>query len=356
MKILLFFELCRFPKRRYEEISSRVLAFFFKTSEVHNLKDLFIKSMIELLNEIDYSTSSPIDYKSRDWDDIKVLTEANADGKRLDLLIHNNNVVIGIENKITAGLYNPLEHYSNLIETKIQGAVVKKVILSIFDIGINNIANEDNELYGFINITYQQFFLKIKSNIGNYLIGANPKYLAFLTDFIKELENMNNQTEIELKNFLIANKQSIEDLIKAHQKLKVEQGEEIYNRLAIISGSLEQKTNQKWWIYQHYDLGVNDLIKGLPNLGIEGQFKSDGINPFETFEIFLSTWSKSYNQISKAMQIALPHCKFTEENINYSYCLITTLNNPTNDEIEQELITQLNFVLKFLNTNFVPDK
>ncbi len=46
-----FLEISRYPKRRFEEISSRLLSFYFNPTKEHNLKDLFLSSLFELLNK-----------------------------------------------------------------------------------------------------------------------------------------------------------------------------------------------------------------------------------------------------------------------------------------------------------------
>lgn len=103
-----YLEICKYPGNRFEEICSRLLAFYLNPNNEHKLKDLFIVSLLQLVSKKEISFDSK---------KVIVISEDNAEGKRLDLLIYSSNqFVIGIENKITAGLYNPLETYQKRIK------------------------------------------------------------------------------------------------------------------------------------------------------------------------------------------------------------------------------------------------
>ena len=84
------FEISGFP--HWENVSSNVLAFFFNPTKEHKLDDLLIKSLCQ-----------SIDAKITlgNLRNTKVFREYSTKrGGRLDILILNENFVIGIENKI----------------------------------------------------------------------------------------------------------------------------------------------------------------------------------------------------------------------------------------------------------------
>lgn len=102
-----FLEICKYPKSRFEEVCSRILAFYLNPNADHKMNDLLVSALLETVG------------KYNDWYDyrhnIKVNTEEYVDGKRIDITIVSEDYVIAIENKITADLYNPLEVYKNYI-------------------------------------------------------------------------------------------------------------------------------------------------------------------------------------------------------------------------------------------------
>ena len=75
-----FMEVCSYPRSRFEEICSRILAFYLQPKNEHGLGDLLISTFLELISKekINYSKNQII-----------VLTEEDSKGKRLDLLIHS---------------------------------------------------------------------------------------------------------------------------------------------------------------------------------------------------------------------------------------------------------------------------
>lgn len=92
-----FLEICEFPHR--EVICSNILCFFFNSNGEHNLKDLFVRSLLEL---IDGKESSNLNYDCRK----EVPTTEN---KRINLVITSGDTGIVIENKILCCI-EPVPH------------------------------------------------------------------------------------------------------------------------------------------------------------------------------------------------------------------------------------------------------
>jgi hypothetical protein len=345
------FEICKFPKQRYEEICSRVLAFYFDVNEEHGLKDLFIKSFIELLNLKCSANDLIIDYKQRDWGRINILTEANAEGKRLDLLIYNHKVIIGIENKITASLNNPLEQYKNLLQ-KFAGhdKICKKIVLSVYPVQeLKFLISTNTKYFGFINLLYKDFFAIVQANLGNYINGKNSKFVIYLTDFIKDILNINNTMDIEIKEFIKKNENEIEDLIGHFREYRAELGAEVLERIKILKYQIENKTSAKWWIYDEYDLGVNHLFTNKPNLGVEGQFHKTSGDYFGEFRIYISGWEGAFVEMEAIIESKYPEGLSKRENVNYGWKQIATLEKPSNEQIVNRLLEAYNSVVKILN-------
>lgn len=129
---------------------------------------------------------------------VKVNIEEYADGKRIDLTIVSDDYVIAIENKITADLYNPLGIYRSYISKTYPNKKQLLVVLSLKPILDKHLLTESD----FQRCSYQDLFNEVSSRIGNYIADANQKYLTYLIDFMKTINNMNNNNSQLEKAFL----------------------------------------------------------------------------------------------------------------------------------------------------------
>ena len=323
-----FLEICRYPKRRFEEICSRILSFYFNPTKEHNLKDLFLSSLFELLNKTD------IQYQN---EQIKIVTEDNADGKRIDLLIQSPDFVIGIENKITASLYNPLEIYKKRIEEyNVENAI--KLVLSL-----EKITKKDEieliNINGFVAITYSDFFETVKRNIGQYISSCNQKYLTQLFDFILTIENMKslNPLDKKLNEFFFDNSGEIEELINSYNSHK----DRILNiQKAAISGLKDQisdLTGAKWWAWQDWDLGYDSFNQDKPRIGIESSFKAAKHDALAEFRIYITTWRlKDWLPYEKFLATKFPD-KFLDKVNNRVYLHVDVIDGENEKLILQKL-------------------
>lgn len=281
-----YLELCKYPASRFEEVCTRLLCFYFNPTNEHGFRDLFLDALLELL-----SPDAPVRYES---DQIQVINELNSEGKRLDMLIKSPDLVIGIENKINAAVYNPLETYARQIALYGKKQVFK-VILTV-----RNITDSREMAYirehDFIVIPYTALFTKIKKNIGNYIAQGNQKYLVFIYDFIQTIENMTGDTydNNKLSHFFSANAEKIDELVTLYAKyneriLKV-QRESISKLMAAIK---LQTNDPRWWAYQGWDLGYDhfNAETNKPRIGIEASFETINNNPLAKFRIYITTWN-----------------------------------------------------------------
>ena len=200
------FEISGFPY--WENVASNVLAFYFNPTKEHKLDDLLVRSLLQ-----SFDTKIAI----VNLDNTKVYREfATINGGRLDLLIVNENFIIGIENKINADLYNDLSDYSNTIEkvardNGIGEDKIYKIVLSV---------KFEKPEFSFINITYSTFFKNIRNNITNYIFNSDSKYLSFLFDFITTFEKPNlMDNNLEIVEFFENNSTVIDKLITNYHEL-----------------------------------------------------------------------------------------------------------------------------------------
>ncbi|WP_417557302.1 PD-(D/E)XK nuclease family protein [Mesoflavibacter zeaxanthinifaciens] len=180
----------------YENVISNIYAFYFNVNEVHRFKDLFVISLLELIQSDNQQMVTFLDFE--------VYTEYNvSDQKRIDILLHNDEQAIIIENKVYHHLNNDLEVYYNDVKATNKIGVV----LSLYP--ISNINHSH-----FINITHLQLQNQVMQNLGNYLLEANDKYVVFLKDFYQNIINLSQPLMNENDfNFYFKNQQKINNLI-----------------------------------------------------------------------------------------------------------------------------------------------
>lgn len=192
----------------YENVISNIYAFYFDVNEAHGLGDLFIRSLQEIISDFTLGTEKS---GLENFEAFEISTEwGTDDGGRIDLLLHNHEQAIIIENKIYHHLSNNLIDYWETIKKPSKNKM--GIVLSLFPISITG--HKD-----FINITHLQLIEKIQSRLGNYILQADQKYLVFLKDFFQNIINMSTKQlgEEELDFFFsnLSKIQSIKKLDKA---------------------------------------------------------------------------------------------------------------------------------------------
>lgn len=169
-------------KVNYKELPiSNLYAYFLNPDEHHGLNNLFLDSLVELIEGFSFSSGPEAITIAREVHTYKT-------GNYIDLVISNGRQVIVIENKINADLYNNLNTYIDHYKDK----VVKGVILAR-----KNVINP----YGFVSITHNQLIKRVVSNLTDASIKAlNQRQLYNFNTFVEVLKNMDNITEDLDKN------------------------------------------------------------------------------------------------------------------------------------------------------------
>ena len=109
----------------YENVLSNLYAFYFDVNEVHKLKDLFIKSLLELINTSSLAKDNIVFETFLNFDITTEYTTKNQ--KRIDILLQNNDQAIIIENKVYHIINNELNEYYN----EIKAATTVGIVLSL---------------------------------------------------------------------------------------------------------------------------------------------------------------------------------------------------------------------------------
>lgn len=272
-------EICRYPQSRFEEVCSRILAFYFNPYAEHRMNDLWVSALLNVVGK-----SGWYDYRHN----IKVNIEEYADGKRIDLTIVSDDYVIAIENKIMADLYNPLDIYRNYVSKTYPKKKQLLVVLSLKPILDKHLLTEND----FQRCCYQDLFNEVNSRIGNYIADANQKYLTYLIDFMKTINIMNNNNSQLEKAFFANNRRDIDELIKRYELYKAGILQAQIDNISSLKEKMNVLTGGNWWIWQGWNLGVT-FNEESHRIGIEAHFEEVGGNPVASFHACITTWNKT---------------------------------------------------------------
>lgn len=334
-----YLELCKYPRRRFEEICSRLLCFYLVPKKEHCLKDLFLHSLLQLL--------APDKEFYLQSDKIHVTSEENAEGKRLDILVYSDTFVIGIENKITAGLYNPLEAYRNRILQYGKGNIYP-VVLSL-----KKLTSKDDLAFlkanGFFNLTYKEYLSQIKQNLPSYSEGCNEKYLHHLYDFIETIENMTDNSVLneDLSNFFFDNSKRIDNLITLYNQYNNKTLAHQVERIAELNEKITELTkNEKWWIWEGWDLGFNEFNSNKPKIGIESYYEATKGNPLGSFTIKITAWSlKDWSYYEEKLLRVYPK-RNLEKIDNRAFLFVDHITNDDEEQILNRLKKHYDYLVQ----------
>lgn len=319
-----FLEIAGYP--HYENVCSNILSFYFDSNELHNLGDLLIQS---ILNCIDF------DFQEKSTESISVNREVVTDeGKRIDIVIECEEIVIAIENKIWAPIYNDLNIYSKFIDKEFKGREEIKLVLSVLPVfeGLKS---------DFRNITYQNLFDELKANIGEKLIHANPKYLTLLTDFMESISNLTKPDEMnkEMLNFFIEEEERISELMNEKRKLDFF----ILKKIKKIQGliNLDELENTNQWIWRKYNLVHDIKTEKDVTVAIDCYFKYEGIE----LNVWVRKGSINKMEYLKKLNIYSEGVKIEKEKL-----VIQTTEEMDLLDSDEIIAEKLNNVLKNIKT------
>lgn len=284
-----FMEISGYP--HYENVSSNILAFYLNPNEEHHLKNLVINTLLEVINNKNQSLNIDTSYFNiyREYSTIK--------GNRIDIVMQNEDGVIGIENKIDASVYNDLEDYAKTLNNLNKNSI--KVLLSLHE-QFKSINNN-----GFINITYSEFFRKLKENLRNYS-NIDNKWYIYLVDFINSLEDfgVEKEMELEINEWINNHKDEIKDF---KNLLNVAQNN-INKKLNNFVRDFEEKSSIKMKYYNWEDsVGTTAYVVFNCGCNLDIGLSTDG------WSLGIFVWKKS-NLFKVKELLTKKQISYTEEN------------------------------------------
>lgn len=236
-RVKTFFDIAGYP--HYENVISNILAFYFDVNEEHGLKDLWLKSLFEC-----YNANANTHIQLGEFEEIE-REHSTVDNKRLDIIISLDNTIVAIENKIYATPNNPFDSYHKEILNyrKDSNKCIIEVLLSLRK------ENDQKTRYNtvFYNITYKSLIEQVKKNIGGYIEDANEKWLLFMKEVLKNIDNLGERDVMnnEWQKFLKDNSDTLSHFIENYSK-------DIQAKIGFIK-SLEQGVRER---LQNSDLEI----------------------------------------------------------------------------------------------------
>ncbi len=262
----------------YENVLSNFYAFYFNKDEEHGFKDLFIKSIIEIIT---LRTTLSLNFENYDvWTE-----ETTNSGGRIDILIKevDSSQAIIIENKVNHILLNDLADYwdSVLCTTKNKiGIVLSK-------------KEEYPDHPNFINITHVELIKRIEYNIGSYMSNADDRHLLFFKDFTQNIKNISTTMayQNERTQFFFENMKKVEELFDMREEYRSYYLEAIKIAAQQLGYTLEN-TNPKYYRCV--------LINSNPNFRFWLQMNFS--EPNECFEIYLEAFGQNKELATKIIE------------------------------------------------------
>lgn len=182
-----FMDLCHYKGERFEEICSRILEFFFQPNNNHGFKDLWFEALCQVAN-CKCKQGDALDMKTKTEEYTVYAHQEEDKHNKIDIVLKTPSLVVTIENKIEATLEkNPLNVYKEHITNKYSTLDKKFIVLTAKNLSTRDREKANKE--GFTVIQYKNLFDKIRKLLGTYVSKGDQKYLAYMLDFIKTVEN-----------------------------------------------------------------------------------------------------------------------------------------------------------------------
>lgn len=278
-----YLDLCHYPGERFEEICSRILEFYFQPNNNHGFRNLWFRSLCQL---IECNCDDALEMKTRTEEFTFGAEDKN---KRIDIILETPSLVVAIENKIGADLYNQLDIYKEHIEKTYPKHKHKLLVLTAHSITGAEKANANQN--GFVVIQYDQLFRTVKSFIGEYIVRGEHKHLVFMMDFIKTVENRTKMiTPNDMDRFISIHKNEIEQLVNQYNDWKNRLLKQQKPRISELCYRISEHTDNHWYVYDGWDL-VRSFNDKTYRIGIESHFEEVDNDAIGEFHILITTWN-----------------------------------------------------------------
>lgn len=244
-----FMEISGYP--HFENVCSNILRFFLDTSEIHGLNNLVLKSLFQSIGDHELAN------KLADTTSVR-REETTIAGKRIDLVVECDGLVIAIENKIYHWLHNDLEEYHRHIGLK--KSTTSKKLLIVLSLRPENILAG-----GFKNLTYEAFIPVIRKNLESHTITDNNHYIAYLNDFITTIENLYKPSPMnkEMFHFIADNSTVIEQIQQDYKSFLNNRANDVWKlheKIPLKGVHVKKWIWEKWVLVHDFDMGDDTMV------------------------------------------------------------------------------------------------
>lgn len=200
---------------RREVTVSKILAFLLDSEAEHGLGDLWLRSLLSAAAAADGRFDPTALQVSPSSTLTEVVTANVNESLRIDVVASTPDLVLGIENKIGASLYNNLGAYAGQVLDMAGGRTPLLLTLTLRD---ETEATADwsakCEALGvaLCNVTYDALFARVKEGAGGAMLSADREWLGYMRDFMMTIENLGASTvdiDRELFDFIGENKPEV---------------------------------------------------------------------------------------------------------------------------------------------------
>ena len=329
-----FMEICKYPNTRFEEVCSRILQFYLNPSAEHGLRSLWLSALWRVSTQKE---------KLPFYNKVECVTEEYAEDKKIDLVIKSEEFVIAIENKTTAKLYPPLDTYAKHIHNTYSDKKHKiLLVLSVFPLSDRKSKTlmEEN---GFQPVLYKDLFAEVNKELGNYMMSSDQRYLTYMLDFMKTIENMSSVNNKRVFDFFIQNKERVEQLVNEYNQFQNNILSCHKEQIASLQESINERTGATWWAWEGWDLGISFNDK-TNRIGIESNYLANVNGPCGEFHIYITTWQKKHWAPYKEKILeTFPEYIFLDENDDDRvYLHLPTIDGNNTEEIIKVLTETYN--------------
>jgi len=176
----------------------------------------------------------------------------------------SEHYIIGIENKIHHSLHNDLDDYKNTLN--IFKDSQKKVIPIVLSLTQFNSEDDKAKLEEscFVNITYNEFYTKLKKNLKE--VNGNSKYKGFLNDYMSSLLKLTETSESTSSQSYLSKLEKLQEIFTKY-KPKIYQNKVLYfdfetkNYTKNYTWSIDALINENGWTIELFGRNPQSTLK-----------------------------------------------------------------------------------------------
>lgn len=239
-------EICGLSHR--ESVYSRILAFLLDTTEAHCFGLLFLHALISAYDDKRRQDQSKTPDADRDIAHKVGPTETvecevvTFNDNRIDILLESSELVICIENKINASLYNDLCDYREYGEERARPE--NKLFVGIV-LAPRHFEAEILKSSEFVCVTYSELADNVRSSIGEYVNRENAQFHYLLFDFLEQSKRLYeghsmSEDELEFLDFWTDNEDVVQHVLDQQSALRKRIPVTVSSFLETLKKELEQ--------------------------------------------------------------------------------------------------------------------